>query len=212
MTKPRYSLARKLASQILMMQEEIIFPIDVVKLKIKDKNITITSYQNYADITNTSIEKLTQNGVFEDAYFIKRGEQYVIFYNDDIKTSGRKIWSIAHELGHIVLQHENQGETEEIEANTFASQLLLPQCVLKKIVHSGRNVDSAYLIKMFGLSKSASDSCIRLVAKKMEKDYPLEYDDIILMKCKDFITSQIYNTRYYGIEDDEAMDLIRQNW
>ena len=65
---------------------------------------------------------------------------YVAFVNSDIRNTGRKRFTLAHEIGHFVLHREIQAEfrctrsmledfrTEGIEqeANQFASQLLVP--------------------------------------------------------------------------------------
>ena len=56
----------------------------------------------------------------------------------------RRRFTIAHELGHFLLEHSNRKETdiidegsdqhilEEREANSFASQILMPEQVIRK--------------------------------------------------------------------------------
>ncbi len=66
-----------------------------------------------------------------------RSSKYVFF--DDTLSVGMRNFAIAHEIGHIELQHNyigNIGYTgadtvQEREANTFAYQLLAPLCVLR---------------------------------------------------------------------------------
>lgn len=61
------------------------------------------------------------------------GMQYLILYNDS-HNEARMRWTIAHELGHIMLDHVTQNDTVlermEAEANYFALQLLAPLAVL----------------------------------------------------------------------------------
>ena len=44
-----------MASEILLLQEDLVFPIDVEKIKLKDKSIVFSSYQNYAEKTGINV-------------------------------------------------------------------------------------------------------------------------------------------------------------
>ena len=63
--------------------------------------------------------------------------QYLLVYQDD--TSFERLrWTLAHEIGHIVLGHMEKistksGELMEAEANYFAKELLMPLPVLARI-------------------------------------------------------------------------------
>lgn len=71
--------------------------------------------------------------------FMITTEQYKIIFYDNSADTGTRLFSIAHELGHIVLKHGYQGvlgntqadTAQEHEADVFAYQLLAPLCVLK---------------------------------------------------------------------------------
>lgn len=75
---------------------------------------------------------------------VTRNHTYV-FYNSSLPV-GRKRFTVAHEIGHLVLGHvgkgmatvENREPTgaergEEQQANQFAARLLAPACVLHEI-------------------------------------------------------------------------------
>lgn len=76
-----------------------------------------------------------------------KGLKRLIVINPDINNEGRKRFTIAHELGHLVLHHGIQYCRErdlnlfftkndiERQANLFASEILLPKFNLKKILH-----------------------------------------------------------------------------
>ena len=80
----------------------------------------------------------------------------------------RKTFTIAHELGHLIL-HENkkqevfyrvdiariseEDKAEEQEANWFAASLLMPENVIRK--YSSLTKDTEKLAKIFGTSPSA---------------------------------------------------------
>lgn len=77
-----------------------------------------------------------------DGFSVRSGGRYLAFYNGT-QPPGRVRFTIAHELGHILLGHLGDGQhtvynrepspedaPEEHTANVFASRLLAPACVL----------------------------------------------------------------------------------
>ena len=134
MVKPNFKRAKEEAYKTLMLQENFSFPINPKNIKLKEYDVKIISFQEYAQKTNLSINQLTSNCNTNDGYTYIRNSNILIFYNEDIETEGRKMWTISHELGHIVLKHTTQCDKNESEANFFASQLLAPQCVLKQLI------------------------------------------------------------------------------
>ena len=80
-----------------------------------------------------------------DGFVTKIGDKKAIYLNENKGTIQRRRFTLAHELGHIVLDHpinpiiyrnsevdENQSPTE-IQANIFARDLLMPAGVLAKL-------------------------------------------------------------------------------
>ena len=189
-----------------------LFLINVFSLFNLQYVLVFSSYKNYAKKTGINVSDLSCNGEFKDAMIINHtNETKIILYNSDITSKGRILWNKAHELGHIVLKHRKQGETEEIEANTFASQLLLPQCLLKELLRNNLSVTTDYIITKFGLSKAAAESCMKLVGKKLDNSYDAYYDDIIIFKCSDFIKNETKNNIRSSYYDDTIED-ERNNW
>ena len=70
----------------------------------------------------------------------------------------RKSWTIAHEIGHILLSHVDDGEVSEVEANFFASELLMPSEVLSAL--SVRIWGGAFpvseIVRYFAVSQTAA--------------------------------------------------------
>ena len=110
MVKPNFKRAKEEAYKTLMLQEREyqeetgLMPKNI---KLKEYDVKIISFQEYAQKTNLSISQLTSNGNTNDGYTYIRNNNILIFYNEDIETEGRKIWTISHELGHIVLTQRN---------------------------------------------------------------------------------------------------------
>ena len=189
MDKPNFKKAKEEAYKTLMLQENFSFPINPKKIKLKEYDIKIVSFQEYMKKTKITLEQLTSNGNFNDGFTYIKENNILIFYNEDIESEGRKTWTISHELGHIVLNHTNQSEKNEAEANFFASQLLVPQCVLKHLVKNGTNITPLYLSEKFKISKEASENCIHTLEKVIENEYIMtDYDDIIIQLFKPFVS------------------------
>ena len=88
-------------------------------------------------------------------------------------TKRRIRWTLAHELGHIVLNHFDEfedtrlsqtGLTEEeygvldVEANVFASELLCSPAMVGLLPERERNTD--YISNLFFISKQAAEKAI----------------------------------------------------
>lgn len=76
-----------------------------------------------------------------EARIVRKGKRGTIRVRADVTETGRRRFSIAHELGHWELHEESQWfvcssanlrdykkSPEEAEANTFAAELLMPAC------------------------------------------------------------------------------------
>ena len=127
-----YKNSRDAAWEMLIKHNVSALPVSVSKI-CKRERIKLLSYNEGKEI----IEKLQlTDHTVNDAFSIGRR----IFFSDETSLE-RQRFSIAHELGHIIL-HEYEGATVynreispedaplESEANVFASRLLAPLCVL----------------------------------------------------------------------------------
>jgi hypothetical protein len=74
----------------------------------------------------------------------------------------RENWDMAHELGHLALDHHDEGlaadvsEKHEAAANAFAAELLLPKDVIEEVDWDGANdAQLADLVWSWGVSTDA---------------------------------------------------------
>lgn len=128
-----YKNSRDAAWQMLIKNKVTSLPVSV-NMICESEGIRLFTYREGLPVIQSL--KLQDHMIGNDAFSIDR----VIFY-DDCMPLGRQRFSIAHEIGHIVL-HESDGATvhnremspgddpKETEANIFASRLLAPICVL----------------------------------------------------------------------------------
>ena len=101
---------------------------------------------------------------------VRSGGRYVILYSPgwDIP---RVNYTLAHELGHIILGHT--GEGDEREANAFACALLVHGAPLREIV-ARFGADPAVVSRFFGVSKSCAAAALS------REDVRTGYDEKIL--------------------------------
>lgn len=106
------------------------------------KTLKITTHFGIDVIRNSEVKLLRplESGC---SLIDKQGKWTIIF--DDSEIIGRVRFTIAHELGHILLNHEleegfghyrkiSEGKPAiETQADEFATRLLAPACVLKEL-------------------------------------------------------------------------------
>ncbi|MBP3307935.1 MAG: ImmA/IrrE family metallo-endopeptidase [Clostridia bacterium] len=135
-----YKLARDIAWRVLINNKVSSLPVDVFEI-CKAEGIFIFTYKSAeAILKELHIEEQNRDS---DAFCFGR----FIFY-DDTKPLTRQRFSIAHELGHILLHLTDdkydanrfrkvkdelpcRTDSTEAEANTFAARILAPLCVLQ---------------------------------------------------------------------------------
>ncbi len=157
----------------------------------------------------------------ESAVLIEKMGMNVIFYNQD-EPKPRIRFSICHELGHYVQNHKMNLPKEdplygkqEIEANFFAAQILMPEQILRECIRRGKSTNVDFLISSFGVSEEAAEKrCGSLARTNAEyRSYSeKEYDDIILYKYADFINSIAPNKYLYSFEEELDRQRDRDGW
>lgn len=128
-----YKKSRDLAWKILYRCKATRLPISLSDV-CKHEHIRLVSYTSGAELIHRL--GLEEHTVGNDAFSLHR----IIFFDDRMPRQ-RQRFSVAHEIGHILL-HSPKGATVynrepspndnpvEAEANIFASRLLAPLCVL----------------------------------------------------------------------------------
>jgi len=164
-----YKNSRDAAWRLLIKHRVSQLPINIRKI-CKHEKIRVFTYERGKKlIENLGLAEHTKGN---DAFSFAR----VIFYNDETSPE-RQCFSIAHELGHILL-HSPDGATvynreispnddpKESEANIFASRLLAPLCVLHFLgVNSPEEISA-----LCAISKPASEIRYRRLCEIRERD------------------------------------------
>lgn len=123
-----YEQIDSIVNSFMIKNDLKILPIDVVELSNKNgwllapySKIPKNIYQLYEDIIYTDL-----------GFTVCYNGDYIIFYNDNIDVFTQR-FTVAHEIGHIALEHfvNSDPRTREIEANTFAAKMLMPLSIIK---------------------------------------------------------------------------------
>lgn len=135
-----------------------------------------------------TIEKIGLRDMLDqtDGFCIVQGGQYYIFYNETMPHQ-RQRFTIAHEIGHIILGHVSNGQCTRInrepdpnddpaetQANQIAARILAPACVL----HSIQALTAADIAKTCDISLTAArfraERMAELERRNMYLSHPLE--------------------------------------
>lgn len=184
--KPNYSEAEREAYKLLVDDNIQSLPVKVKKIAKKFPDLQIRSYSWYAKKWNLTIEEVCELVDSEEGccWYLKQQNKYMILYNDLVKHKGRIRWTIAHELGHYLLKHneknnksiisrnsltEDEYEVFEKEANCFARTLLAPPPVITKFEYI--NVDE--IIRLCNISFEAASNVFSFLqnGKRMGVSY-----------------------------------------
>ena len=128
-----YKNSRDAVWQLLIKNKVTTLPVSVHRLCRSEKIRLFTFSEGARLIKKLGLESHTEEN---DAFSFAR----IIFY-DDRSSPQRQRFSVAHELGHIVLhaptfptvfnrEISSNDNPLESEANVFASRLLAPMCVI----------------------------------------------------------------------------------
>lgn len=118
-----------------------------------------------------------------------RGQaDYLVVYDDRVENYQRVRWTIAHEIGHIVLGHlvsfdatalcrgtltEAEYKVLEREADTFAVNLLVPMTIINRLPSIKTKAD---FMELCDLSGKASDNCmeeLRMLKSGQKIPFPI---------------------------------------
>lgn len=150
-----FKRAEILAKELRMLQTTNNLSLDVLSMEF-DRYIYFDSFENYSKTCNVPLNILTMNGKLNDGYTIRvRKNINVILYHEENKGTPRLNWTLAHETGHIYLDHDNDGEIQEVEAHQFAAELLMPTPIITKLARK-ISLTPEIIAKTFFVSEEAA--------------------------------------------------------
>ena len=151
------------------------------------------------------------------------GGANIIFYNEK-EVKQRIRFSIGHEYGHFVFGHKmNLKESDplykkqEIEANCFSAQLLMPEQLIREATRRGKTPNANFIIESFDVSPEAADRRKETLARydsEWRKRSERVYDDIILNRFSSFLNTIAPMNEYssYDYDYEYRQQQEREKW
>ena len=214
--KPSFSKAYATANNYLVSSSVIAgFPFSVKEL-IKEKTPYVCRSFKKAREHGVDIEAFGS----ESAIITSFGGKSVIFY-DETKPEPHINFSILHELGHKLLQHDFRDKRQEsydryeIETNYFAAQLFMPEQLLREMQRRGVRITNLLLQSKFGVSSMAADKRIATLARtnaEWRSRAEKEFDDIIMYRYSEFLNRNAPVRAVYDFEDELERQRERDSW
>lgn len=147
-SKPRFAQITKRAYELLAELDIGEFPVDPIKIIEHFPSWHLQGWMELRANTNSddplNIEKEKAEA---KTVKLRDSDKYLIVYDDRTENSQRIRWTLAHEIGHIVLGHlvefdatalnrrglsiEDYGVLE-VEAHWFAAELLAPKTIISR--------------------------------------------------------------------------------
>lgn len=223
---PRYNFARQRAYQLLCELEVSRLPVDPWKIAARLQNVYIYKWTELCGMNGIADPlNIDKEGADAKTQHLRGRAEYLVVYDDRVRNYRRVRWTIAHEIGHILLGHLisfdatalNRGsltETEykvlEREADTFAVNLLAPMTIIKRLPSIQTRED---LMRLCDLSGEASDNCmeeLRQLKSGKKVLYPIKEEDILYRMFFHFINqcngTEVHSLQPDDLEIDEVFD------
>ena len=157
-----YARSQLAATDLLLRQQITGLAVEPVRLAY-DRNIRFDTLQGYCAATGARLSDFVcGDEALRDGCTLRYGEFYLVLANSHgVANYKRRKFTLAHEVGHIYLGHTWHGPEEEKEANWFASQLLMPECVLMEIWRRDGKLLAQDVAGWFFVSDAAAHNRVR---------------------------------------------------
>lgn len=140
-------------------------PVNPAEMLARCRNTRLLSLEEAAELLDTSEAALAEcfSGAEAWTYRFETAQGKALYLVCCKKGGhpGRLRFSLAHELGHIVLGHQRATWLEEAEANCYASHLLFPRPVLRRLAAQGQILYEEQLAQVFYTSVAAVEALTR---------------------------------------------------
>lgn len=134
MSEPNYINATNKAYETLIKFNEFSHPVQIFNVIKRLPNVKLYKYSEYAMRNNLTDFEFFDLAPSEYGFTIYNSKKdiYQLIYND-LKDYTTIRFTLAHELGHIILKHKEDGIIEKKEANCFARNFLCPVLMAKEL-------------------------------------------------------------------------------
>lgn len=126
---PDYGAAETAAYELLLRHGQ---PLPARPMRLLRDVAQVIGYEDAAEQLGMTAAEFERQCGKADAFTVRQGSRCLVCCRMD-GNPARLNFTLAHELGHIVLRHAGGSEAEEREADHFASCLLCPEPVRERL-------------------------------------------------------------------------------
>lgn len=134
---PDFSRAAAMACKCILRLGLDTLPIRPADVIAKCRNTLLMDYGQAAEALDIPLAEFEQKYGTADAftfrYTLADGQDHYLICYRAGGNAARRNFTLAHELGHVVLKHQSSQPWEEAEADHFAANLLCPAPILDQI-------------------------------------------------------------------------------
>jgi len=217
--KPDFKKAYSLANEILVSSKSITdFPVPI-KAIVKEKGKGLVKCKTFSKAKQYGVD-ISDFGS-DSAVIIAYHGKFIVFY-DESEPEYRINFSIAHEFGHFLLKHSlnlpkgEKYDSQEIETNYFAAQLIMPEQIIRTLQQRGTHINKSFIKNTFFTSDGAADKRLGTLARtnyEWRSRSEKEFDDLILYKYCSFIDRICpIKKDFYDYDYEEEMQNKRNSW
>ncbi len=194
---PDYHVATNAAYELLIEQDVLELPVNLNKLVyLRRQNTRLMTYSQMAARFSITFGEYKSLVPSEFGFTMKHGSRNYILYNEE-KGYYTNRFTIAHEIGHIILEHKIDDSVTEREANCFARNLLCPVPVI-----NGFNITNIEdYMGWFHVSDLMAENCIKNISSDRyyikDRLYSI-VDDLIYTFMTGESLASAYGYSYYN--------------
>lgn len=217
---PNFKKAYIMANQIIVCSTTMDgFPFKAKALVKEQADIAFCTFEKASIKFGLDIRQFGS----ESAVLMEMNGAHIIFYNQS-EALYRIRFSILHEFGHYILGHKRNLSyhdalygVQEVEANCFAAQILMPEQLLRELSKRGMILSEEFIMRVFNVSWEAAEKRINTLARTKEELHcrdESEYDDVILYKYEQFLNSIApkSSSYFYSFEEEYEREQERSTW
>lgn len=201
-----YARAVRIAAEVLEDHQITQVPLQLEQIiDALSNEVALMTYSRFMELGGLSYAEvihLMDSDLGACAYNPKTS-QYVIYYNDTLSEAWCR-FTIAHELGHIFLEHhliagtgvlsrtfvaKAQYKEYENEANAFARNLLSPAPLAKLIIKNRQFSDVANVEKAFFITSKAAETRIAFLKRDLRYCTPEMSKHILQIQIMEYLPS-----------------------
>lgn len=127
------------------------YPISCQEICNKMK-IRLYPYSSLSAKKQAAVKQLSPDGYHMLVEDLRTGEHFWVIYYNDAHCRERIRWTLLHEIGHIVLDHTEESDLSEAEANFFAKYSIAPP----PLVMAAKCEDYIDIAMKFDISQTAA--------------------------------------------------------